>query len=398
VDFVVVGIFIGAIIVGAGAVVRDFGPRRRPFLTRRVRRTLEPELVAKAWRRYCQAVGSLILTMGMIVILATVVSMVISLSDNTGLMVVGVTAILAIVVSAIGTFVISGHYQRGGFDPVFKAIKPRPVKAPPAVVEHDVEIPLSALPGDSVDDLFSADLAMPGDALAATEPEVATFEPALSGDGVTNGLLPASSGDEPIIAADPTVKHPPVEQVVPGPERAQPSESPMQSGEPGARPSRLVPRRFQVNRNGQADQPATDSVEQPVPEHMPVERTAAPRRQPESPLIDPDEELPAWNAPSRAIPVPEPYIPPAPRVASRSESRELPRPETGSGFESSLFADLDVPAGDEAEVAGPFQSRLLNELTSSDDEPVEGAADVLLDEFSLPSRNQPGARDADNGR
>ena len=53
---------------------------------------------------------------------------------------------------------------------------------------------------------------------------------------------------------------------------------------------------------------------------------------------------------------------------------------------------------DESEVTGPFQSRLLNELTSSNEEPVEGAADVLLDEFSLPSRNQPGARDADNGR
>ena len=123
-DFVVVGIFIGAIIVGAGAVVRDVGPRRRPFLSRRVRRNLEPDLVAKAWRRYCQAVGSLILTMGMIVVLATVVAMVASVSDGTGWIVVGVASVVAIALSAIGTFVISGHYQRGGFDPVFKQIKP----------------------------------------------------------------------------------------------------------------------------------------------------------------------------------------------------------------------------------------------------------------------------------
>jgi len=398
VDFVVVGIFIGAIIVGAGAVVRDFGPRRRPFLTRRVRRNLEPELVAKAWRRYCQAVGSLILTMGMIVILATVVSMVISLSDNTGLMVVGVASVLAIVVSAIGTLVISGHYQRGGFDPVFKPIKPRAVKAPPAVVEHDVEVPLSALPGDSVDDLFAADLAMPDDALAAIEPDFAMSEPRLSGNGLSDEVLPTARVDEPTIAAEPSAMQPPVEHEIPEPEHAQPYEPPARSGEPGARPSRLVPRRFQANRNGPAERPVPEPVEQAIPERMPVERTPAPRRQPETPLIDPDEELPAWNAPPRAIPEPEPYIAPPPQAARRPEPREAPRTEPASGFESSLFADLDVPAGDESEVAGPFQSRLLNELTSSDDEPVEGAADVLLDEFSLPSRNQPGARDADNGR
>jgi hypothetical protein len=390
VDFVVVGIFIGAIIVGAGAVVRDLGPRRRPFLTRRVRRNLEPALVARAWRRYCQAVGNLILTMGMVVVLATVVAIVFDLSDSSGWMMVGGATALAIVVSIIGTLVISGHYQRGGFDPVFRTVKPRAVKAPPAVVEHDVEVPLSALPGDSVDDLFAADVTVPEAAIDASEPPALISEPAISGDGMSDDVSPAEQFTAPIVEAEPTVLNGPVAQDVSEPEYGQSNEPAVRSGEPGARPSRLVPRRFQTARNGQVESSPPETVERPIPELAPVERTPAPGRQPEAPLIEPDEELPAWNAPPRAIPEAEPYVPPAPR--------ESPQPEPTTGFESSLFADLDAPAGDESEVAGPFQSRLLNELTSSDDEPVEGAADVLLDEFSLPSRNQPGARDADNGR
>jgi hypothetical protein len=390
VDFVVVGIFIGAIIVGAGAVVRDLGPRRRPFLTRRVRRNLEPQLVAKAWRRYCQAVGSLILTMGMVVVLATVVAIVFDLSDSTGWIMVAVSTALAIVVSLLGTLIISGNYQRGGFDPVFKPIKPKAVKAPPAVVEHDVEVPLSALPGDSVDDLFSADLAVPEAVIEASEPAALITEPAISGDGTSDDVSLAEQFAAPIVEAAPTAINGPVEPDVSEPEYGRPNEPAVRSGEPGARPPRLVPRRFQTARNGQVERSTPEPVERTIPERAPVERTPAPRRQPEAPLLEPDEDLPAWNAPPRAIPEPEPYVPPPPR--------EAPRPEPASGFESSLFADLDAPIGDKSEVAGPFQSRLLNELTSSDDEPVEGAADVLLDEFSLPSRNQPGARDADNGR
>ena len=168
-DFVVVGIFIGAIIVGIGAVVRDLGPRRRPFVTRRIRREISPEAMAKAWRRFCQSLGTLVLTMGMIVILATVVAMVLSLSDSTGWLMVGASSALALVVSGIGALIIPGHYQRGGFDPVIKQVKVRPAKAPPPVVVHDVEVPLAELPGDSIDDLFSLD-AMPAEQQPAPAP------------------------------------------------------------------------------------------------------------------------------------------------------------------------------------------------------------------------------------
>jgi len=256
VDFVVVGIFIGAIIVGAGAVVRDVGPRRRPFLSRRVRRNLEPDLVAKAWRRYCQAVGSLILTMGMIVVLATVVAMVASVSDGTGSIVVGVASVVAIALSAIGTFVISGHYQRGGFDPVFKQIKPKPTKAPPAVVVHDVEVPLSALPGDSVDDLFAADLGVPDIDTAASEPVVAA-ESGFPENGVIEEFSPdAVVVSEPIVVHEPDE---PVQHVESNASESEPlrrSQTPSPGGEPGARPSRLVPRRFQTGRTVEPASPA----------------------------------------------------------------------------------------------------------------------------------------------
>jgi len=394
VDFVVVGIFIGAIIVGAGAVVRDVGPRRRPFLSRRVRRNLEPDLVAKAWRRYCQAVGSLILTMGMIVVLATVVAMVASVSDGTGSIVVGVASVVAIALSAIGTFVISGHYQRGGFDPVFKQIKPKPAKAPPAVVVHDVEVPLSALPGDSVDDLFAADLGVPDIDTAASEPVVAA-ESGFPENGVIEEFSPdAVVVSESVVAHEPGE---PVQHVESNASESEPlrrSQTPSPGGEPGARPSRLVPRRFQTGRTVEPESPAPPSVEWAAPQRAPIEQQPTPRRQSDPPLIDPDEELPAWNAPARAIPEPEPYVSPAPRPSHPV----APRPQGGAGFESSLLSDLDVPADEEPEVAGPFQSRLLNELTQVDEEPVEGTTDVLLDEFSLPSRNQPGPRDAENGR
>ena len=397
-DFVVVGIFIGAIIVGAGAVVRDVGPRRRPFLSRRVRRNLEPELVAKAWRRYCQAVGSLILTMGMVVILATVVAMVASVSDSTGWTVVGIASVLAVALSAIGTFVISGHYQRGGFDPVFRQFKPKPVKALSAVVVHDVEVPLSALPGDSVDDLFAADIGGP-DVENAESGSIVAAEPGYSENGfIEEFVQDAVMVSEPLVAPEPEAPVQHVESSTsepePEPRQFRRDQTPSPGGEPGVRPSRLVPRRFQTGRTVEPASPAPELVDRAAPQRAPTEPQPPPRRQSDAPLIEPDEELPAWNAPPRSIPNPEPYVPPAPRPSQQV----APRPQAGAGFESSLLADLDVPADEEPEVAGPFQSRLLNELTQVDEDPVEGTTDVLLDEFSLPSRNQPGPRNAENGR
>jgi hypothetical protein len=374
VDFVVVGIVIGAIIVGIGAVVRDLGPRRRPFVDRRIRREISPEAKAKAWRRFCQSLGTLVLTMGMIVILATVVAMVLSLSDSTGWMMVGASSALALVASGIGALIIPGHYQRGGFDPVIKQVAIRPAKVPPPVVVHDVEVPLSDLPGDSIDDLFSID-----------EPSSAAEPAPVPVDEMPPATEPAVISEATALP-DPAIAEPEesVEILPRGPE-AEPE--PPASAEPQA--ERRSARRVTFSRPN-APRPEPEQAQPPA---RPVREPEAAPPPYEAPLIDPDEDLPAWNAQPKAIPQPPPYVPPA-RV-----ERSQPDPETG--FQSSLLADLGATDGEERDVAGPFQSRLLNELTRNErrpePEPEGGGADVLIDEVSLPVRNPNEQRNANNG-
>jgi hypothetical protein len=374
VDFVVVGIFIGAIIVGIGAVVRDLGPRRRPFITRRIRRELSPEAMAKAWRRFCQSLGMLVLTTGMVVILGTVVAMVLNLSDSTGWLFVAIATALALVVSAIGVLIIPGHYQRGGFDPVIKQVRVRPAQPPPIVV-HDVEVPLSELPGDSIDDLFSLDVPA-----AEPEPRVAAA-----------GVIPAV--DVPVPDPGLTVEPEPViadvtesVQYIPPTPNAVPAAPITVEPQPERRPARRVT----FSRPAESRTEPEQTVPPPRPLSEPEPAPAAY----EPPLIDPDEDLPAWNAPARHIPQPKSYVPP-PRV-------ERPQPDPESGFQSSLFSDLDAPSAEQTDVSGPFQSRLLNELTRTErrpaPEPEDGGADVLLDEVSLPVRNPNEQRNANNGR
>ncbi|HET7055907.1 MAG TPA: hypothetical protein VFI12_05555 [Thermomicrobiales bacterium] len=374
-DFVVVGIVIGAIIVGAGAVVRDLGPRRRPFIDRRIRREISPEAKAKAWRRFCQSLGTFVLTMGMIVILATVVAMVLSLSDSTGWLMVGASSALALVASGIGVLVIPGHYQRGGFDPVIKQVTVRPAKAPPPVVMHDVEVPLSELPGDSIDDLFSLDvgLEMPEPVPAPVEHMPAPAESVPIDDGIT---LPGTVFAEPEEPVD-------ILPLTREPELTSPA-----AAEPHA--ERRSARRVTFSRPNttRSDPEQTPSPARPVREPDPMPPVY------ETPLIDPDEDLPAWNAQPKPIPQPQPYVPPA-RV-------ERPQSDPETGFQSSLFSDLSASGEEGTDVTGPFQSRLLNELTRNErrpePEPEGGGADVLIDEVSLPVRNPNEQRNANNGR
>ena len=88
----------------------------------------------------------------------------------------------------------------------------------------------------------------------------------------------------------------------------------------------------------------------------------------EPPLIDPDDDLPAWGGPPvERLPEPVPYAPPAP-------------PSSGDTFQSSLLADLKPETAQGEELAGPFKSRLLNELTSARNEAEPGGNDVLIAE------------------
>jgi hypothetical protein len=158
VDFVVVGIFVGAIIVGAGAAVRDILPRQRPRLTRRDRKPVEPETIAKAWRRFCQSAGVLMITMGLIVILCTVVAIVLSLSDRTGWILVGASSALAAAVIGVSAFMIPNHYRRGGFDPVLRTVE---LRAPSPTVTRNGERRLGSPRLESSDDLFTDAIQIP---------------------------------------------------------------------------------------------------------------------------------------------------------------------------------------------------------------------------------------------
>ncbi|MDQ2682054.1 MAG: hypothetical protein M3Y37_00865, partial [Chloroflexota bacterium] len=86
-----------------------------------------------------------------------------------------------------------------------------------------------------------------------------------------------------------------------------------------------------------------------------------------------------------------------PEPGDSDESPPQAEPRMGeAGFASSIFTDLDEPAAADDVPAGPFKSRLLNELTreaaSAQPEPV---IDVLLDEFPLPGDRRIPDRDAE---
>ena len=397
-DFVVVGIFVGAIIVGAGAAVRDILPRQRPRLTRRDRKPVEPESVTKAWRRFCQSAGVLMITMGLIVILCTVIAIVLSLSDRTGWILVGASSALAGAVLAVSAFMIPNHYRRGGFDPVFRTVE---LRAPSPAISLDVERRLGSPRLDSPDDLFTEAVQVPATNIVVNaEPLVASKENDSVDVADESGIKPpvvAAHGDvDPTELEWPTAALRPPESEPPIPDRPPAfaaglnpvlEEAPLSEEAKSARVMRPID--------------DTPTPGQPLPTPAPVARDlkTAQFLMPvdpvlEAPLIDPDEELPAWNAAQRSTPPPTPYIPPG--------SHDAADPESAAGFASSLFADLEAPADDAAEdvnSTGPFRSRLLNELTGDSTESSEPVADVLLEEFSLPSQDDPpGGRDANNDR
>jgi hypothetical protein len=88
----------------------------------------------------------------------------------------------------------------------------------------------------------------------------------------------------------------------------------------------------------------------------------------EPPLIGPDDDLPAWGGPPALE-----RITPLPRQG-------IPQPGGPRVFESSLLADLVPESAPGDEVSGPFQSRLLNELTADRDQPEPDRNDVLIAE------------------
>jgi hypothetical protein len=392
VDFVVTGILIGAILVVAGTGMRDFGPRTRPRIVRNDNKSLEPEILVRAWRRFCQSAGTLVTTLGLAIVLATVVAMVFDLSDRAGSITVATSVAVSAAVLVFAVLTMPNHYRRGGFDPVTRVAV---IKLPPAtIIEHEVVVPLANINTDSGDDLFAnlagperpvSDAALPSD----DEAQLHVAESLVDGLSQQNPAgTPFEADRDYSVSAerDPgALQSATIDKSEPGPDSL--ISDPLASQTPRRRLSPLSGRRLteRLRDEERAVEPAAANV--PVPESIYAE-----------PAIDPDEELPPWNAPprqesprpaqarSRTQPVPPASNPPQPR-----------RGQSAAGFESNLFADLDVSSGED-ETGGSFRSRLLSDLTGQDSGDGTPRADVLLDEFSLPEQPNPVKPDAENSR
>lgn len=412
-DFVIVGIVIGSVLVGAGALLRDLGPRLRPRLNRPDAAALEPDHAVLSWTRCCQAFAMAVTILGFLTVVATVVAFLMNAGDAVGWLVVAAGALLAISGSVVSAVAISRHYRRGGFDPVAWGALPAwagPVASTTSIgadqsvpIEPDdpfeiaAQTPVVVAREPIADDVLEAEPIIAEPTLHPFDPapEVSELEeppsagieapplqpdaPVLERDSAFDAAgreqeWPLSFEHEPAVIeakdeaitwtlpeTEPVTQRWPELDLEPEAERwSEPDLKPMADRwpEPG----------------GEAwDEPILAPVEPPL--DVPVLSAIDP------PLIDPDDELPAWGAPpiERSAPAPVQHVPSS---------------EVGAAFESSLLADLGPESAPARETSGPFQSRLLNELTAPAGEPEPSGDDVLIAE----SPAAQGRRTSDDSR
>lgn len=368
-DFVIVGIVIGAGLVGVGALLRDLGPRLRPRLARPDRDEVKPDALALAWAECCHAIGMAVTALGFLLVVATAVLFFGNVSAGAGWLVVGAASALALVGSAASTVHIGRRYQRGEFDGRLSPA-PRAESLEPAnLIIEDRLIPLgSADPLEQTNPEASSHVAVQ-DAFAQAVGSVAATEPAGTGEP------PFAEAEGSFFAElDPLVEArlheadlEPFASVA-GVETAEPAvvERPAALGLDRKTPDDLEP---QASSDWGSVEPVPHPVEtgRPPAGHEGAPPSFGKSPQPvvlsslDSPLIDPDDELPAWDDPPiERVPAPVVYT-----------------PVSGAAFESALLADLR-PATAPESADGPFQSRLLNELTTADGE--AGGRDVLVAE------------------
>lgn len=392
-DFVVIGIVIGGIIVLAGVAIRDLGPRMKPWIPRDIPSDVTPQRLTTAWNRYCVASGSLITTGGLLMVLATVGAIVFEASDSIGLDAVLATGILALAAIALAAFVVTPHYRRGGFDGRVAADFREGARQIPAPERQAIAEP---------DDVFAlaevdADELRPPTAEPAPSPIDGETE--LPGTMATHVRVvePASStelaSEEPATVSE-------VEAGVGG--EAAPAELIRPALGPGFEDN--------LDEPSVAFEPWVASEPEPIPESRDRYERHAGRRQVSPPAVRTqfptiDDDLPAWNTPT------EPEIQPSVGLQGPAESAPtIVRGESAGkeGFQSNLLADLETPDSEPLEAPGAFKSRLLNELTASAapaspepaaaDDDAEPVADILLDEFSLPEPPASGSRGSNGGR
>ncbi len=299
-DFVVVGIVIGSIIVGCGVIIADLGPRIKPWLTRPDQTSIEPSKLKQSWSRYCKASGSLVSTGGLLMVLVTVLGVVFDVSDSTGMRAVLVAGLIALVAVALAAFVVPNHYRSGGFDARSRPQEAR--SAPLAAIVNDVSIPISDLPVDP-DDIF---VDVPEEPVLAETAEPELKELAAHESESVRETAHESGSTEYSLDDQPEE----VELDTGVPQEFVPHESfDLESALTGFAVD--SPEEVTVD-PGLAFEPWVAEPRGPVAaSRAAYERTQSGRiESTPSPLVDPpllplDDELPAWNAP---VPVIEPPV------------------------------------------------------------------------------------------
>jgi len=126
-DYVVFGIGFGATILVLGLLLRDFGPRLRHRAPRDGGAVLSAEqLVARvSWARFCGALGSVLALAGAVFLIVTLVSMLLVVSDDTGLWVMAVAYGLLIALMAYWTWAYFHRFGSYGILPE-RVEKPEP--------------------------------------------------------------------------------------------------------------------------------------------------------------------------------------------------------------------------------------------------------------------------------
>lgn len=413
-DFVIAGIVLGSLAVVAGELFRIVGPKRPPAERRSLRRGADPANTPRAWAGACQSIGLLAATAGALLLLVTLLLMLLGASDTVGWLAVGLIGGVGTVVVLAGTWSILNHYRTGGFDPILVAERPAP---PVESVNHDglfdddLDVVPAGLSQSAWVEVHSqhiepAEVVAQSPPPAATdvgagpEPEAVRISEPVS-PPVPEVVAPIESVPEPDALAEPMAvpEEVPVAVVPPDPAPRQPvaarPEAPYEqwpsappTGGSAAPRSKSEPAEIDVPVIRERPRPATQA---PPPEFA--------RPNFEFPLIDLDEELPAWNASPQQMPSP---VSPPPSTGARPIERpvaqtigdgdelEVPDPPQ-SGFKSSLFADIGTEATQNQE-GRHFSSSLLNELTADMGAP-KAMDDIVLDEFSLPAEPRSDKRD-----
>lgn len=172
-DYVVFGIGFGATILVLGLLLRDFGPRLRYRRARDGGDVLgAEELVARvSWTRFCSALGTVLALAGAAFVLITLISMILVVSDDTGLWIMASAFGLLLVIMTYWTWAYFHRFGSYGILP--ERVEPEPAftrpnrtpkpavagpPAPPPGDDYDegesdeVESPASDAPDDDLDD------------------------------------------------------------------------------------------------------------------------------------------------------------------------------------------------------------------------------------------------------